>query len=102
MTEVAGSAVRKITVACDAGMGSSVLVATQLSGALAEFGVTVNSAPVHGIPTDTDIVLCQRGLVSRVRAVAPDTVVLGFQLFLGDPVFDQVVRAIRDGEQVVG
>jgi len=102
MNAVAGSEVRKIIVACDAGMGSSVLVATQLAGALAEFSVTVKSASVHEIPADTDIVLCQRGLVTRVRAVVPDKVVLGFQLFLGDPVFDQVVRAIRRDERVVG
>lgn len=102
MNAVPGSAVRKIIVACDAGMGSSVLVASQLASSLAEFPVSVKSSPVHEIPADTDIVLCQRGLVGRVRAVVPDKVVLGFQLFLGDPVFDQVVRAIRNGDQVVG
>ncbi|HWC79847.1 MAG TPA: PTS lactose transporter subunit IIB [Pseudonocardiaceae bacterium] len=102
MNAITGSQVRKIVVACDAGMGSSVLVASQLSSALKAFSVTVDHTPVNGIPADADIVLCQRGLVARVRSVVPEKVVLGFQLFLGDPVFDQVTRAIKDGERLVG
>ena len=102
MNAIIGSQVHRIVVACDAGMGSSVLVASQLSSALAGHAVRVDHTPVNRIPADADIVLCQQGLLARVRSVVPGKVVLGFQLFLGDPVFDRVVTAVREGERLVG
>ena len=41
--------------------------------------------------------LCQTTLLARARKTTGETVVLGFQSFLGDPVFDKVEAVIRDG-----
>ncbi|HEX7659903.1 MAG TPA: PTS lactose transporter subunit IIB [Pseudonocardiaceae bacterium] len=102
MTSINGSDVRKLIIACDAGMGSSVMVAAQLAKSLKKYSVRVEHSPVNTIPADADVVLCQQGLVARARRSAPDKVVLGFQMFIGDPLFGQVEAAIRDGAELNG
>ncbi|CAL9518529.1 PTS system mannitol-specific EIICB component [Nocardiopsis dassonvillei] len=97
MSSIQGSDVKKVVVACDAGMGSSVLLTTQLKGSLGKYGVAVEHAPVDRIPEDADLVLTQEGLAARARTRVPGTVVKGFRMFLGDPVFAEVENAIRDG-----
>lgn len=97
MTTIDGSQIKKIVVACDAGMGSSVMLTSQLSKTLKKYSVAVAHSPVNSIPSDADLVLCQKSLVGRARKSAPDKVVLGFQMFLGDPLFAKVEKAIKDG-----
>lgn len=102
MSVINGADVKKVVVACDAGMGSSVMLAAQLAKSLKAHSVRVEHSPVNDIPDDADLVLCQEGLLARARKSAPDKVVLGFQLFLGDPLFAKVEAAIRDGGQLGG
>ena len=101
MTTIDGSSVKKLIVACDAGMGSSVMLASTLKKQLAKNGVTVEHSPVANIPSDADVVVTQAGLADRARHVVPDGVpVVPFQLFLGDPVVAKLVKAIQDGTTV--
>jgi galactose PTS system EIIB component len=102
MSVINGADVKKVVVACDAGMGSSVMLAAQLGKTLKKYSVKVEHTPVNSIPADADLVLCQQTLLTRARKSAPDKVVLGFQMFLGDPLFGQVEAAIRDGGQLGG
>ena len=102
MSGIAGTDVKKVIVACDAGMGSSVLLASQLAKKLRPFSVAVEHSPVASIPADADVVLCHVGLADRARQMAPDKVILGFQVFMGDPVFDRLVVAIKDGAWIDG
>jgi len=102
MAEIKGSDVHKLIVACDAGMGSSVMLASTLRKQLKKHGVTVEHTPVNSIPADADVVLCQAGLADRARKTVPGKVVVPFKLFLGDPVFTKVVNAIRDGQTIEG
>ena len=102
MTVINGSDVKKVVVACDAGMGSSVMLAAQLGKTLKKYSVKVEHTPVNSIPSDADLVLCQQTLLTRARKSAPDKVVLGFQMFLGDPVFDEVENAIKEGREIRG
>ncbi|SEO77161.1 PTS lactose transporter subunit IIB [Amycolatopsis saalfeldensis] len=97
MSTIHGSDIKKVVIACDAGMGSSVMVAAQLAKRLKPYRVKVEHTPVNEIPDDAKLVLCQDFLVASARKGAADAVILGFQSFLGDPVFDQVEAAIRDG-----
>lgn len=99
---IEGHAVRKVVVACDAGMGSSVMLAGTLKRELRKTPVLVEHTPVAAIPADADVVLCQHGLADRVRAAAPGKVVVAFRLFLGDPEVARVVAAIKQGGPVVG
>jgi PTS system mannitol-specific IIB component len=100
MTTIDGSSVKKLIVACDAGMGSSVMLASTLKKQLAKNGVTVEHSPVANIPGDADVVVTQAGLADRARGVVPDVPVVPFQLFLGDPAVTKLVKAIQDGTTV--
>jgi mannitol-specific phosphotransferase system IIBC component len=102
MAGIDGTEVHKIVLACEAGMGSSVLLVTQLRQRLAGTPVTVEHTAVSRIPADADLIVCHRGLQATARKVAPDKVVVPFDLFLGDPAFDRVVEAIKEGGRLEG
>jgi galactose PTS system EIIB component len=97
MPSVNGSDVRKVVIACDAGMGSSVMVAGTLKKKLKKYDVAVEHTPVNSIPADTQVVLCHAGLADRAQGIVPNAVVVPFQMFLGDPAFAKVEKAIKDG-----
>jgi len=100
MTTINGSKVQKLVVACDAGMGSSVMLASTLRGQLKKQKVTVEHTPVNSIPADADIVVCHEGLAARARGVAPDVPIIPFKVFLGDPAVTRVVNAIKNGDDI--
>ena len=102
MAEIQGSDVRKLVVACEAGMGSSVLLVTQLRDRLKGTDVEVVHSAVSQIPPDADVIVSHRGLESTARERAPGTVVVPFDMFLGDPAFDRVVAAIKEGKILEG
>jgi mannitol-specific phosphotransferase system IIBC component len=102
MTEINGSDVHRVVLACEAGMGSSVLVVSQLRQRLKGTGVEVQHSPVARIPPDADVIMCHRGLEATARSVAPDKVVVPFDMFLGDPAFDRLVEAIKTGGPLEG
>ncbi|MCJ0699590.1 PTS lactose transporter subunit IIB [Frigoribacterium faeni] len=100
MATLDGSSIKKLIVACDAGMGSSVMLASTLKKQLKKSGVTVEHSPVSEIPVDADVVVTQNNLAERARGVVPDIPVVPFQLFMGDPNVAKVVKAIQDGSTV--
>lgn len=100
MATLDGSSIKKLIVACDAGMGSSVMLASTLKKQLKKNGVTVEHSPVATIPADADVVVTQSNLADRARGVVPDVPVVPFQLFMGDPNVAKVVKAIQDGATV--
>ncbi|GLW34447.1 hypothetical protein Areg01_73840 [Actinoplanes regularis] len=92
-----GKDIHKLVVACDAGMGSSVMLAGTLRKQLGKSHVTVEHTAVRSIPADADMVVCHEGLAARVRSAAPGKPVVPFQIFLGDPAITRVVEAIQQG-----
>lgn len=100
MATIDGSSIKKLIVACDAGMGSSVMLASTLKKQLAKNGVTVEHSPVAHIPSDADVVVTQSNLAERARGAAPGVPVIPFQLFLGDPKVAALVKAIQNGTPV--
>jgi galactose PTS system EIIB component len=97
MPQVNGSDVKKVIIACDAGMGSSVMVASTMKKKLKKYDVDVVHSPVNEIPADAQVVLCHAGLADRARLINPNAVVVPFQIFMGDPAFAKVENAIKDG-----
>jgi len=97
MTAIRAADLRKIIVACDAGMGSSVMLAAQMRKQLKKFPVTVEHSPVSQIPADADLVVCHAGLADRARAAAGTTPVVPFQIFLGDPAVEAILKAVKEG-----
>lgn len=95
-----GKDVRKIVVACDAGMGSSVMLAGQLRRELKKFSVQVEHTPVNNIPADADVVVCHQGLAARAAVGAGDKPIVKFQVFLGDPAVTGLVSAIKNGGEI--
>lgn len=102
MPSIEGSAVRKVVVACDAGMGSSVMLAGTLRGQLKKQNVAVEHTPVNEIPDDADVIVVHEGLADRARGVAPDKPIVRFKVFLGDPAVTKVVNAVKDGGVIDG
>lgn len=102
MPTINGSDVKKLVVACDAGMGSSVMLASTLKRQLSKNDVVVEHTPVNTIPADADVVICHKGLAERARGSAPDTVIVPIQLFIGDPAVTKVVKAIQSGGVING
>jgi mannitol-specific phosphotransferase system IIBC component len=102
MPEVNGKDVHKVVIACDAGMGSSVMVASQMRARLKKYDVAVEHLAVNSIPADAQLVVCHAGLAQRAQGMAPGAVVIPFQLFMGDPAFERVEAAIRDGGVLAG
>ena len=69
MTTIQGSQIKRVVVACEAGMGSSVLLTNQLGARLASHDVTVEHSPVNRLTDETaDVVLCHSGLAARALA----------------------------------
>lgn len=89
------AALTRLVVACDAGMGSSVMVASTMKKRLAPYGVEVVHTPIDQIPDGATVVLTQEGLVERARAKSPRATVIPFVNYVGDPVFTEVTDRIR-------
>ncbi|MBC7298394.1 MAG: PTS lactose transporter subunit IIB [Demequina sp.] len=100
MPSVNGSDVKRVVVACDAGMGSSVMVASTLRSKLKKHDVEVLHTSVDEIPADASVVLCHQSLASRAQATAPNAVVVPFAVFMGDPAFAKVENAIINGQDL--
>jgi mannitol-specific phosphotransferase system IIBC component len=100
MTTLNGKDIRKLIVACDAGMGSSVMLASQLRKQLKKYSVTVEHAPVDQVPADADIVITHSGLAQRARGSFPGKPVVPFQVFIGDPAVTRIVNAIKNGSDL--
>ena len=59
-TTINAADVKKVVIACDAGMGSSVMLASTLKGQLKKTDITVEHTPVGQIPADADVVVCHQ------------------------------------------
>ena len=102
MPTINGSAIHKVVVACDAGMGSSVMLASQLRRQLSGRSITVEHTPVNSIPADADVVVVHKGLADRARVSAPGTVIVPVQVFIGDPAVNAIVAAVKNGTDLDG
>ncbi len=98
MPTINGSDVKQLIIACDAGMGSSAMVASTLRSKLSSHGINVVHVSVDQL-TDAEatVVLTHRGLSERAKMTAPTAVIVPFDMFLGDPAFTKVEQAIVNG-----
>ncbi|MBK6711346.1 MAG: PTS lactose transporter subunit IIB [Chloroflexi bacterium] len=101
---IPASQVSTIILACEAGMGSSLMSVNSLKKKLKQAkvtNVTVVHKPARGIPTDAQVILVHKGLAKVAQGKAPDAVVVAFSQFLNDPVFDGIVKAFTDNSDIV-
>lgn len=102
---IPASQVSTIILACEAGMGSSLMSVNALKKKLKSAkvsNVTVVHKPARGIPQDAQVIVVHKGLAGVARSKAPDAVVVAFTQFLNDPAFDQIVKAFVDNSDIVG
>ncbi len=92
--------VKQVIVACEAGMGSSVMVVSALKKKLkaASLQVEVVHKPARQVPADAKVVVVHKGLADTVRHTAPGAVVIAFNQFMGDPAFDGLIAELAAGE----
>ncbi len=92
-----------IIVACEAGMGSSLMCVNALKKLLKKANVEVKvfHKPAREIPTNAKVVFVHKGLVEVARKQAPQAVVIAFHHFLNDPVFAAIVKSFVDKTDIV-
>ena len=101
MASVSASDIKQIVVACEAGMGSSVMVARALAKQLKAQGIAVTHSPVNQLAeAPHDLVLVHRGLSARAKQAVPDSVVIIFDMVLGDLTIAKLVGAIQNGDVI--
>ncbi|MEJ2747572.1 MAG: PTS lactose transporter subunit IIB [Anaerolineae bacterium] len=101
---ISASEVKTIILACEAGLGSSLMSVNALKKKLKKAkvdGVTVVHKPVRAVPTDAQVIIVHKGLAKVARSKAPEAVVVTFSQFLNDPAFDRVVTAFTDNGEIV-
>jgi len=100
---IAAADVKTIVLACEAGMGSSLMSVNALKKKLKQAQinhVTVVHKPAREIPPNTQVVLVHKGLAGVARNKAPNAVVVTFSHFLNDPAFDTLVKAFVENSQI--
>lgn len=100
---IAASNVNTIVLACEAGMGSSLMSVNSLKKKLKKAkveNVKVLHKPARAIPEDAQVVMVHKGLANVARSKAPNAVVVTFSQFLNDPAFDYVVNTLVAGGDI--
>jgi PTS system mannitol-specific IIC component len=100
-TATAVRPIHTIVFACDAGMGSSAMGASVLRDKLRKAGVgdvTVVHKAVASLDDDVDLVISQRELTERARRHAPSARHVSVDNFMNSPVYDDVVREAKAGQ----
>ena len=98
------SNVSEIILACEAGMGSSLMVVNLLKKKLKKAGVTsvtLKHKPARSVPADTPLIVVHKSLAKVARRAAPEAVIVTFNFFMNDPAFDKVVNAFVNDEVIV-
>jgi mannitol-specific phosphotransferase system IIBC component len=101
---ISAAQVKSIIFACEAGMGSSLMSVNSLKKKLKAAQITdivVVHKPAREIPADAQLVIVHKGLAKTARAKAPQAVVLAFNHFLNDPVFDKLIKALVEKTDII-
>lgn len=87
--------IKKIIVACDAGMGSSAMGASSLKKKVQAAGldIEVTNSSIDAIPKDADIVITHESLAERVKGLNAEVITISN--FVGTPVYDELIAKIK-------
>ncbi len=88
---------KKITFACDAGMGSSAMGASLLRKKLQEEGlnIEVNNCAIDDLPKDTQVVVTQQSLAQRVHDRVPTAKVYKISNFMAMKEYVEIVEELK-------
>ncbi|MFI8416033.1 PTS mannitol transporter subunit IICBA [Serratia sp. NPDC078593] len=91
------STVRKIIVACDAGMGSSAMGAGVLRKKVADAGlknISVTNSAINNLPDDVDLVITHRDLTERAMRHAPQAQHISLTNFLDSQLYSDLTARL--------
>jgi len=103
--QIAAADVKKMVVACEAGMGSSLMATNKLKKKVKAAGldIGVSHAPARAIPEDVQVVFVHKSLAKMAfKNAPPAAVTIPFDNFMNIPAFDKVIKAIQDGTEIRG
>lgn len=94
--------VKKIIVACDAGMGSSAMGAGVLRKKIqdADLDIFVTNLAINNLPTDVDIVITHKDLTDRAKQHAPNAHHISLTNFLDSQLYSQLVNDLLGSQGV--
>ncbi|MCU1791067.1 PTS mannitol transporter subunit IICBA [Pectobacterium polaris] len=98
------STVRKIIVACDAGMGSSAMGAGVLRKKVQDAGLTnisVTNSAINSLPDDVDLVITHRDLTERAMRHAPQAQHISLTNFLDSGLYSDLVARLTAAQDAV-
>ena len=98
------STVSQIILACEAGMGSSLMVVNMLKKKLKKAGITsvkLAHKPARAVSADTPLIVVHKSLAKVARKSAPEAVIVTFDFFMNDPAFDKLVQSFVNDEPIV-
>lgn len=99
VVDLSGKVIKKVYVACDAGMGSSAMGASILKNKIKEAGfheVEVKNVSIPNLPEDVDIVVTHESLTDRAKAVRPDAVHFSVDNFLAGEQYDRIIEKMKE------
>ncbi|KAA6096615.1 MULTISPECIES: PTS mannitol transporter subunit IICBA [Pantoea] len=91
------SHVRKIIVACDAGMGSSAMGAGVLRKKVQDAGlsnISVTNSAINSLPGDVDLVITHRDLTERAMRQAPQAQHISLNNFLDSALYTNLTERL--------
>lgn len=97
------SEIKKIIFVCEAGIGSSLMSVNSLKKKFRKAGidgVTIIHSATTTLESDTKFIVCHKMLMESAKDKVPDAVIVGFDLFFNDPVFDELTQAFKDGTDI--
>lgn len=100
---IMASDVKLIIMACEAGMGSSLMVVNALKKKFKKAkikDVKVMHKPARAVPESAQVVVVHKSLSKVVRRKAPEAVIVTFNFFMNDPAFDTLVAAFVNGGEI--
>ena len=97
ISDINSDEIRKIIVACDAGMGSSAMGASLLKKRVQNAGlnIIVENKAINEIPKDADMIITHQDLTARAKGVAPEKIHLSLTNFVDGDFYDEVVKKLK-------
>ncbi|MCM2679616.1 PTS mannitol transporter subunit IICBA [Echinimonas agarilytica] len=98
IAEVSTSHIKKIIVACDAGMGSSAMGAAILRKKVQaqNLNIMVKNLAINDLPDDIDIVVTHQNLTERALRECPTAQHLSLSNFMDHAFYDQLVARLTE------
>lgn len=94
--------IKKIVVACDAGMGSSAMGATVLKKIAKEKGldtITIVNSAISNLDDSADIIITQKSLTDLAKTKMPNKIHLSINNFMDKNFYNEIVDKIKENKK---